>query len=158
MLTKVVLSVAAGALILIVGLVVWAVVDSESPGSDDDLAAPEAAGPGAMGVLKDALEELVDEGRIGEEHAEAVLEAVESELDDLDERRPHLDRSHPGRGPFGLGARMARLLDRGGISEDEYEALDDDHYLKQVNIGEALDDGLITPRELRDIWRDHREG
>ena len=157
MLTKVVLSVAAGALILIVGLVIWAVVDSESTGSDD-LAAQEAAGPGAMRVLENALEELVDEGRLGEEQAEAVLEAVESEVDDLDERRPRLDRSHPGRGPFGLGARMARLLDRGGISEDEYEALDEDHYLKQVDIGEALDDGLITPRELRDIWREHIRG
>lgn len=158
MLTKVVLSVATGALILIVGLVVWAVVDSDSTGSDDDLAAQEAAGPGAMRVLEDALEELVDEGRIGEEQAEAVLEAVESELDEPDERGPRLDRSHPGRGPFGLGARLARLLDRGGISEDEYETLDAGHYLKQVDIGTALDDGLITPRELRQIWREQRKG
>lgn len=158
MFSKVVLSVAAGALILIIGLVVWAVVGSESAGPDEDLAAQEPAGPGVMRVLEDVLEDLVDEGRIGEDHAEAVLEAVESELEDLDERRPRLDRSHPGRGPFGSGARLARLLDRGGITEDEYEALDDDHYLKQVDIGAALDDGLITPRELLDIRRGHKRG
>jgi hypothetical protein len=158
MLSKIVLSVAAGALILIVGLVVWAVAGPETVGSEEDLTAEEQAGPGALRILEDVLDELVDEGTIGEDQAAAVLAAAESELDDLDGSRPELDRGHPGRGPFGLGVRAGGLLDRGGISEEEYETLDEDHPLRSIDIGDALDDGLITPQELRDILREHKGG
>ncbi|MFV1961808.1 MAG: hypothetical protein ACC658_08230 [Acidimicrobiia bacterium] len=66
-------------------------------------------------------------------------------------------RPHPRRDAFKKGARFGALLDDGGISQEEYDALGDDHPLKQIDVSEYLaGDGLITPEELREIWQQHR--
>lgn len=60
-------------------------------------------------------------------------------------------RPHPRRGWLGRGLRFGSLLDDGGIDQEEYDSLGDDHPLKQVDVSEYLEDGLITPDELREI-------
>jgi hypothetical protein len=65
-------------------------------------------------------------------------------------------RLHPRRDLFKKGARFGALLDDGGIDRSEYDSLGDDHPLKQIDVGKYLDDDLITPEELREIWRTHR--
>lgn len=150
--SKILAALAAGALIVTAGLVLSVV---STPG----VALAEHGGaeaPRVIRFLERVLNELADEGTISEDDADAVLEAVESELAELNEQHPEL--GHLRRHLLRKGARIGALLDDGGISQEEYEALDDDHYLKQVDIGEALDDGLITPRELREIWREHIRG
>lgn len=67
------------------------------------------------------------------------------------------NRPHPRRNAFRHGARLGMLMDDGGIDQEEYDAIPDDHRLKQVDIGDALDDGLITPPELREILEQYRE-
>lgn len=64
---------------------------------------------------------------------------------------------HPRRHAFRHGVRFGALLDDGGIDQSEYDSLPDDHPLKKVDIGDALDDSLITPEELREIWQQHKE-
>lgn len=55
---------------------------------------------------------------------------------------------------FHRGLRFGSLLDDGGIDQEEYDSLPDDHPLKQADVSEYLGDGLITPDELREILHD----
>ena len=64
---------------------------------------------------------------------------------------------HPRRHAFRHGVRIGALLDDGGIDQAEYDSLPDEHPLKKADIGDALDDSLITPEELREIWQQHKE-
>lgn len=66
--------------------------------------------------------------------------------DELAEIRPH-----PRRDAFKRGARFGALLDDGGIDQAEYDALAEDHPLKQIDVSQYLDDGVITISELREI-------
>ena len=58
---------------------------------------------------------------------------------------------HPKRGQFWFGARLGALLDDGGIDQEEYDALPDDHPLKQLDVSEYLDDGIISIDEFREL-------
>jgi hypothetical protein len=58
---------------------------------------------------------------------------------------------HPKRGQFWFGARLGALLDDGGIDQEEFDALPDDHPLKQVDVSEYLDDGIISIDEFREL-------
>lgn len=60
-------------------------------------------------------------------------------------------RPHPRRNAFEHGARFGALLDDGGIDQAEYDDLPDMHPLKQVDVTEYLEDGLITIDELREV-------
>lgn len=61
---------------------------------------------------------------------------------------------HPRLDNFRRGFRFGALLDDGGITQEEYDALGDDHPLKQIDVSDYLEDGLITPDELREIHQD----
>lgn len=78
--------------------------------------------------------------------------------DELSQEEIREARPHPQRDLFKRGARFGALLDDGGIDKDEYDALGDDHPLKQIAVAEYLADNLITPEELREIWQAHRSG
>lgn len=101
--------------------------------------------PGDHWLLGDAFDEAWEDGELS--------------LEDLGEfrqfRRGHefLPRGHD----FRHGPRFGALLDDGGIDQEEYDSLDDDHPLKQVDVGEYLDDGLITPDEFREIFSDLKD-
>jgi hypothetical protein len=58
---------------------------------------------------------------------------------------------HPRRGQFWFGARLGALLDDGGIDQEEYDALPEDHPLKTVDVSEYLDDGIISIDEFREL-------
>ena len=107
-------------------------------------------------LLEDALEDgVITEDEVAdlpEDHpifsdrldeAWADGELTREELGDL---RP-FSRRHSFEHGFGLGA----LLDDGGITQEEYDSLDSDHPLKQADVSEYLEDGLITPDELREL-------
>lgn len=60
-------------------------------------------------------------------------------------------RPHPRRDWFNRGVRWGALLDDGGIDQSEYDGLPDDHPLKNIDVSEYLNDGVITIAELREI-------
>lgn len=61
------------------------------------------------------------------------------------------DRPNPRKNWFKRGARFGALLDDGGIDQEEYDALPEDHPLKTSDVSEYLDDGVITIDELREL-------
>jgi hypothetical protein len=121
--------------------------------------------------LHDQLSDILEDGAITEEEASVLpddhwlfgdafdeaWEDGELSLDDLRELRPFrrghdlLPREHD---LFRHGLRFGALLDDGGIDQEEYDNLDDEHPLKQLDVSEYLEDGLISPDELREIFSD----
>ena len=154
--------------------------------------------------LSGVLDELVDQGTISQEDADAVLNAVQEKAAGIKEEREALHemikgfledgvitedeadqlpedhwlrsdvfdeawaddeltveeiraaRPHPRRDTFKKGARFGALLDDGGIDQDEYDSLPDEHPLKQIDVSEYLEDDVITVEELREIRSQHR--
>ena len=104
------------------------------------------------GVLTKAeFDQLPADNPFANEQFEEAWENDELTREEIREARPH-----PRRESFKRGARLGALLDDGGIDRSEYDALGDDHPLKQIGVTEYLTDGLITPEELREIWQTHR--
>lgn len=88
-------------------------------------------------LLSDAFDQAWEDGELTRDEIAAV-------------------RPHPRRDWFRRGFHLGGLLDDGGIDQAEYDALPDDHPLKKVDVTEYLDDGQITPNELREIFQDLR--
>lgn len=111
-------------------------------------------------AIKTALEddvltkqEALDAG-VPEDHWLFTAEALEDAWEDgqLTSAEIREARPHSRRDAFRRGAHFGALLDDGGIDQDEYDSLGNDHPLKQVDVSEYLeDDGLITPDELREL-------
>lgn len=75
-----------------------------------------------------------------------ALDDGELTLDEFQDAFPQ-----PRRGQFWSGARFGALLDDGGIDQEEYDSLAEDHPLKQVDVTEYLSDGIISIDELREL-------
>jgi hypothetical protein len=111
---------------------------------------------------RELLEGLLDDGVITEEEAsrlpddhfllddrfDEAWEDGELSVEDLRGLHHGLHR------PFRHGLRIGALLDDGGIDQGEYDALPEDHPLKQIDVSEYLEDGQITPDEFREIFSD----
>ncbi|MEE8405710.1 MAG: hypothetical protein V3S32_01020 [Acidimicrobiia bacterium] len=102
-------------------------------------------------ITEEEAAQLPDDHGIFNERLDEAWEDGELTSEELRQARPH-----PRRDAFKKGARFGALLDDGGIDQDEYNALGDDHPLKQIDVSGYLDDGLITSEELREIWQAHR--
>ena len=126
----------------------------EETGEDDE--GPALIRP--SGILGEVLEELVGDGTITRDQADAIAGAVRERAGDLKEQRGQWleDGRRHLRHHLRSGFRFGALLDGGGIDEDEYASLGDDHPLKRLDVGGHLDDGLITPEELREIFHELR--
>lgn len=75
-----------------------------------------------------------------------ALEDGELTRQEIREARPH-----PRKNLFKRGARFGALLDDGGIDQEEFDSLADDHPLKTADVSEYLEDGVITLDELREL-------
>ncbi len=104
---------------------------------DDVITEDEAAQlPDDHWLLSDAFDEAWEDGELT--------------ISEIREVRPH-----PRRDAFRRGSRFGSLLDDGGIDEAEYDSLDENHPLRRADVSEYLDDGLITPEDLRELFQDH---
>lgn len=114
---------------------------------------------------RELLEGLLEDGVITEEETadlpgdhflfddrfDEAWEDGELSVEDL--RGPHRHWRHP----FRHGLRLGALLDDGVIDQREYDALPEDHPLKQADVTEYLEDGQIAPDELREIFSDLKD-
>lgn len=185
------------------GLIASAVSSPGTASAQEEDETTEGAGPWsrAFGFLDEVLDDLVGDGTITRDQADAILAASEAKVAEQREEREanrqlledmlddgvitedeasvlpddhflfddrfdeawedgQLDsddlrawrREHRGPGSWlGRGFGFGSLLDDGGIDQEEYDSLADDHPLKQADITEFLEDGLITPEELREL-------
>lgn len=126
----------------------------EETGEDEDhpLARP-------FGFFVEVLDELVEDGTITSDQADAIAEAARDKAEELREQRR--ERFEDGRrhlhDPFRNGFRLGALLNDGGIDESEYEDLGENHPLKRADVDRYLDDDLITPEELHEIFHELAE-
>lgn len=197
---KVLAAIVAGGLLVGAGFVTSIVsAPATATAQEDTDSSEEGPFPRILGFLGDVLDDLVGEGTITEDQADAIADAAQekaqtikeeraaehqllrdlleddviteeeaSELPDdhflfserydeawedgelsRDEVRPHSRRDF-----FKRGLRLGSLLDDGGIDQEEYDSLDEDHPLKQADVSSYLEDGLITPDELRQAHQD----
>jgi len=111
-------------------------------------------------ALLELTRDLIEDGVVTEEEAselpddhwflgdvfDQAWEDGELSVEEIRELKPR--RGHP----FRHGMRFGALLDDGGIDQEEYDGLGEEHPLKQLDVGDYLEDGLITPGELREIF------
>jgi polyhydroxyalkanoate synthesis regulator phasin len=172
--TKIIAAFVAGGLLVGAGFLTSAIsapgtaqAQDESPDGSEGLAGPEdhVLRP-ALGFLDDVLDGLVADGTLDQEQADAVVDAVEEKAREfVEEHRDDFERfREEGREQwrsFGKGLHFGALLDDGAIDQEEYDALDDDHPLKQIDVSEYLEDGSITRDEFRailsDLWESHQD-
>lgn len=192
-----------GAMLIGAGLIASAVSSPGTASAQEDSDESQDSGPvsRALGFLDEVLDDLVGDGTITQDQADAIVAASEAKIAELREEMQanrrlledmladgvitedeaselpedhfllddrfdeawedgQLDsddlrawrREHRAPGSwFGRGFRFGALLDDGGIDQDEYDSLADGHPLKQVDVTEFLEDGLITPEELREL-------
>lgn len=153
---KIVAAVAAGAILVVAGLVFSLVTFPGIAGAQEGDSSDDPVASRALGFLERVLDELVSEGTIDQEDAEAVLAAVEEEIEGFNEEHPEWE--HSRRHLLRKGARIGALLDDGGITQEEFDSLPEESRLRQLDLEEALADDLITPEELREVLREHRRG
>ncbi len=99
-------------------------------------------------ITEDEASQLPDDHVLLDEAFDGAWEDGQLTAEELRELRPHRD-GHP----FKRGLRSGALLDDGGIDQDEYDSLPDDHPLKEADLGDYLEDGLITPEEIHEAMQ-----
>lgn len=91
-----------------------------------------------MGFLGDVLDELVGEGTIDSDQADAILNAVEEKAADVKEEREALREEIKG------------YLEDGVLTSDEAANLPEDHWLLSDALDDAWADGELTIGEIRE--------
>jgi hypothetical protein len=99
-------------------------------------------------ITEDEAAQLPEGHWLLDETFDDAWEDGELTREEIQELRPH-----PRRGAFRFGLGLGAFLDDGGIDQEEYDSLPDDHPLRQADVSEYLEDGLITPDELRQLHR-----
>lgn len=198
--TKVLAVFVAGGLLVGAAFLASAI---SSPGTAQAQEETEDRGPISrlFGILGEVLDDLVGDGTITQDQADAIVEAAEEKATELrelhmanrelladilddgvitQEEASELPEDHwlfgdafdeawedgelaieeirqlepLRRHPFRNGFRLGAILDDGGIDQEEYDNLGENHPLKQIDVSEYLEDGLITPDEFREIFSD----
>jgi hypothetical protein len=91
----------------------------------------------AGGLLEDVLGDLVDDGTLTQEQADAVTDGVETRREEL---RTEFET---------LREQMRGFLEDDTLSADELAQLPEDHPLR--NLDQYLEDGQLTEDELREL-------
>ncbi|MGH3649882.1 MAG: hypothetical protein ACRDU9_04165 [Acidimicrobiia bacterium] len=137
---RIVAALVAGGLLVGAGLVtsvvsspVTALAQEEGEDSDDRSPIPRI-----LGFFGEVLDELVGDGTITQDQADAIAEAAEAKATEVKEERRALREL------------TRELLDDGVITEDEATQLPDDHRLFGDVFDEAWEDGELTTEEIRE--------
>ncbi|HEY5889928.1 MAG TPA: hypothetical protein VIW94_04410 [Acidimicrobiia bacterium] len=151
---KVIAAALAGGLALGAGLIALTVATPGIANAQDDQNPEETSERthdrhGA--ILEEVLDDLVAAGQISQEQAEVIIESLASKAEEIRAAREASGLTPPQRGQLRRGVWLGALLDDGGIDQAEYDGLPDIHPLKQSDVSQYLEDGVITFDELREI-------
>lgn len=115
-------------------------------------------------AARELFQELIEDGVLTEDEAAQLPEdhwvfneAFDEAWEDGELTTEEIRENRPHRGKLRKAARLGALLDDGGIDQAEYDSLGEDHPLKQIDVSEYLEDGIITIDELREIREANRE-
>lgn len=158
---RTIITAAIVAVLLFAGaLAATAVIGGQATAQEsDDAPTDEQARPHPGGLLQETLDELVADGTITQDQADAIVDAVTAKAE---ERRDEFQQRRDERGDgFREGRRrgffLGRYLDDGVIDAAELDeimgALPDDHWLKDPDGPAApfLEDDQLTVDELRQL-------
>jgi hypothetical protein len=164
---RTIITAAIVAVLLVAGaLGATAVIGGQATAQEsDDAPTDEQARPYRGALLQETLDELVTDGTITQDQADAIIDAIgakrEEYRDELQQwREEHGDGFREGRR---RGFFLGRYLDDGVIDADELAeimaALPDDHWLKDPDGPAApfLEDDELTLDELRQLHDDLHE-
>lgn len=138
---KVIAAIVAGGLLVGAGFVTSMVSAPATASAQEDAAATEEdRGFFARGMdfLGEVLDDLVGDGTITSDQADAVLTAVEDKATALKEEREALREEIKG------------YLEDGVLTADEAANLPEDHWLLSDALDEAWADGELTTEEIRE--------
>lgn len=150
---KIIASAVAAALLIAAGFAT-AIISAPSSAvaqeddSEDQDVKPYGLRHGA-GVLDEVLSDLVDEGVLDQDQADAVLDALETKATELKEE-------HEANREL-----LEELFSDGVLTSEEAEQLPDDHFLLSERFDEAWADGELTREEIGQMHpfrRGFREG
>ncbi len=139
--SKVMAAIVAGGLLVGAGFVTSIVSAPETASAQEDAATTdESRGFFARGMdfLGEVLDDLVGDGTITSDQADAVLAAVEDKATEMKEEREALREEIRG------------YLEDGVLTADEAANLPDDHWLLSEALDEAWEDGELTTEEIRE--------
>jgi hypothetical protein len=122
----------AGLLLVVAATAVLAASGSQAAASVLSTAADRATS-----VLSEVLDGLVDDGTIDQSQADAVLDAVDTRIEELRAEKE------------ALREQMSTFLEDGTLTEEELSQLPEDHPLR--NLDQFLDDGQLTEDELSQL-------
>lgn len=148
---KIVASIIAGGLLVGAAFAAAAVSGGPASAQEDDTVEPTGRSWRPGHILEEVLADLVEDGTLSQDQADAVTEGLQAKVEELREDHPGLGR-HPLRRAFRLGA----LLDEGVITADELAELPDGHPLEDPDgpAAEYLEDGEITADEFRSLLQE----
>jgi polyhydroxyalkanoate synthesis regulator phasin len=130
---KLIVTIAAGALLLVGATTVLAAPSAETI---DPASAPTVGGRGVE-VLEGVLDDLVADGTITQAQADKIVAAVEAEKDAIQAEREKNREL------------VKTFLEDGKITQEELDQLPEDHPLRQLE--SLMDDGVITQEELQSL-------
>lgn len=127
------LLVGAGSLTAVISAPDTARAQEDTDDSDDGEPVPRI-----LGFLGDVLDDLVGDGTIDQDQADAIVQATEDKIDEVRQRHE------------ALREQLSQALEDGVITESEASELPDDHWLFGDAFDEAWEDGQLTAEEIRE--------
>lgn len=138
-------AIIAGGLLVGAGFVTSIVSAPGTAAAQDetDEAGEDGPFPRILGFLGEILDDLVGDGTITQDQADAVTDAAEEKAAEIrEEKRAEREQ-------------LRELLEDDVITEEEAQELPDDHPLRSDRYDEAWEDGELTRDELRPFSRRH---
>ncbi|MCZ7532221.1 MAG: YckD family protein [Acidimicrobiia bacterium] len=151
---KIIVSLAAAGVLVAGAFVASSVTGSAAEAQTaEDNATEQVERPAPGSILEDVLSELVADGTITQDQADAVKEALEAKHEEMKENRPDGPERRKHRRRAIMRHRVMELLDDGVISADEIAELPDGHPFKDADgpFAELIEDGQITQAEWDDF-------
>lgn len=135
---KIVAAVVAGGLIVGAGFVTTLISSPEIALAEEEVEADDDRGPipRIIGFLEEVLDELVEEGTITEEQADAIVAATEAKAEEV---KAEAGERHE---------LIKSLLEDDVITEEEAAQLPEDAWVVDDRFDEAWEDGELTSDEI----------
>ncbi len=141
---KIIAAAVAGSLLVGAGFVAAAVSAPSVASAQEETAEAKGFLQRGMNILSEVLSDLVGEGTINQDQADAVTEAVKAKAEEIKAEREALREM------------VHEFLEDGVLTADEAAQLPEENPFNDEAFDEAWEDGELTIEEIREIRPHHR--